>query len=207
MIMDKAYSVKRLSRREYIAKICDVGNKVIISDEALKAFEVLFSKLVFQRARPVTFALLVHEIGHLDASFCNEAVVHSITVAGRTLAFNNDYTSNNNMWTYNFNILNLRNSYTFAYSEDVELDKLHRTITEMYRTGLDFTKHITELDLNGLWVLKNPLEELSLRSHFNKNSFNSRQSLYGDVDVLNKLGSCPQSVFDINAMLKSLCKK
>lgn len=194
----------KLSRDEFISRLYHIYSDKIISEEALLAFDLLFTKLQKQKAMPHTFALLAHEIGHLDASFCNDAVVHSITVAGRTLKYHS-YVDDRFIWCYSFNPLKLSSSYTYAFSNSFDLPELKDHLVDMYSQGLVYTQHLKDLECGGKWQLSNYLSHIYLKAHFNKNSFNSKQGKHGDVSVINQLAQTPSSAVGINDRLKKLC--
>lgn len=203
--MISSIQISKLSRDDFISRLYSVCHAHIISEEALKAFDMLFLILQAQKAMPHTFALLAHEIGHLDASFCNDAVVRSITVSGRTLKYIS-YEDGGYSWYYTFNPLKILSSYTYAYSPVTNDVELKHILTNMYSKGLVYTNLVKKLDCNGEWELSNYLYDLFLMSHFNRNSFGSNQSKNGDVQVLDRLSQTTNGAHDTNTRLKKLCK-
>lgn len=194
----------KLSRDEFISRLYHICCNNIISEEALLAFNLLYIKLRNQKATPQTFALLAHEIGHLDASFCNDAVVHSIRVSGRRLKYHG-YEDDTFIWRYSFNPFKINSSYTYAFSQCSNPKELKDSLEDMYREGLVYTDFLMDLQCGGHWRLKNYVDQIFLKAHFNKNTFDSKQSKHGDVSVINQLSKMPDSALAINERLKKLC--
>lgn len=197
--------IKFINRKEFITCLYNVCIEQLISNEAIFAFKLLFEKLSSQRALPITFALLAHEIGHLDASFCCEASVHSITVAGRTLTYNPMWEEPKDIWRYSFSIFKINESYTYAYSVGTDCEMISDDLKEMYVGGRTYSKHVETLKYSGLWKFKNPFYNLQVKSHLNANIHLESPREFSDTDVLNKLEQNHEYARIVNQHLKDKC--
>lgn len=181
---------------EYVIKITEIMEKNIINREVMELFYEFCGVLTFHKESPLQYAMLVHEIGHLDSSMSVGATLGVIMVGKHIYRFVDG------SWIYSRrHSFNSRNC-VFAYLENSKNEaELSTALIKMFLGGVEFTNHISNI------FPKNRISKWYVKRHYNLNSYEKIQTKQGDISVAKRLRKNKSLSVSENDNLKHHFKK
>ena len=166
--------------------------EIIVNKESLNLYERLKNDLETTGAKPLEFATMIHEIGHLDASITVGAKLGIIMVDKHC------YHYSGGEWLYSMRRGKIFTNCVFAYIDNNETENIvAESLVKMYAGGMEFTKSIKDIKP------RNWYHRLRVTEQYRRNSIGISNRKSSDTKILEKLTKHPSLAKEQNEKLKS----